>query len=254
VQERELVPAIQDQTALATATIVRLLRAMEGEGVLEGRFDGMRKAYGLPGAPASPAARPPPPWASLAVEPEPAEQAVSVGRRRELVAVVAALLVAGGIVALVLAPDKGDDTAAGGGSAAPGSGEVTVGAPAKPAPAPATPKPYPKANPKAKARDTGALAAAKRTQVAVLSASSVPGIAAKTGAALKRRGFRVGPVTNGPGPSASSLVLYARGKKAEAGALARSANISAVRPANPNFQALAPKAGLIVVVGADRRR
>ena len=114
------------------------------------------------------------------------------------------------------------------------------------------PKPKPKTRPKP--RNAGGLAAAKRTQVAVLSGSAVPGIAGKTGDALKRKGFHVGTVANAPGPSQRSLVLYARGKKRAARALARSVKIGAVKPAGPNFQAIAPKAGLIVVIGADRKR
>jgi hypothetical protein len=210
---------------------------MEREGVLDGRLDGRRKAYALPGAPAMPAAE--------QEAPVPAAQGVSRGSRGELVAVVTALFVAASLVAFVLAPDKNGDT----GSASAAS----VVAPA-PAPAAASTKPAPEATPKPKPRNTGALAAAKRTQVAVLSGSAVPGIAKRTGAALKRKGFRVGTVTNAPGPSQRSAVLYARGKKKAAAALARSAKIRAINPVDPNSQAIAPKAGLIVVIGADRKR
>ena len=242
MQQRELVPAIQEETDLAISTIARLLQAMEREGVVEGRLDGRRKAYALPGVAAVPAA-----------EPEASGQGVSRGSPTELVAVVTALFVAASLVAFVLAPDKNGDSG-GGASAAP----VKAPAPSKPAPAAAAPKPKPKAKakpkPRPKPRNAGGLAAAKRTQVAVLSGSAVPGIAGKTGDALKRKGFHVGTVANAPGPSARSLVLYARGKKRAARALARSAKIGAVKPAGPNFQAIAPKAGLIVVIGADRKR
>ena len=243
MQQRELVPAIQEETDLAISTIARLLQAMEREGLVEGRLDGRRKAYALPGAAAVPA---PDPKASSG-------QGVSRGSRGELVAVVTALFVAASLVAFVLAPDKNGDNG-GGASAAP----VKAPAPSKPAPAAAAPKPKPKAKakpkPRPKPRNAGGLAAAKRTQVAVLSGSAVPGIAGKTGDALKRKGFHVGTVANAPGPSARSLVLYARGKKRAARALARSLKIGAVKPAGPNFQAIAPKAGLIVVIGADRKR
>jgi LytR cell envelope-related transcriptional attenuator len=232
VQQRQLVPMIQEETDLATSTISRLLQGMEREGVLAGRLDGRRKAYVLPEAAAVPAA-----------EPEAPAQGVSRGSRSELVAVVTALLVAASLVAFVLAPDKNGDTGARA-SAAPVAAPEPAAAPA------ATPKPKPKAKP----RNAGALAAAKRTEVAVLSGSAVPGIAKSTSASLKRKGFRVGTVTNAPGPSQRSLVLYARGKKRAARALARSVKIGAVKRAGANFQAIAPKAGLIVVVGADRKR
>jgi hypothetical protein len=219
VQQRELVPTIQEETDLASSTITRLLQAMEREGALAGRLDGRRKAYVLPEAPVP---------------------GVSRGSRSELVAVVTALFVAASLVAFVLAPDKDGDT-----------GGVASAAPvAAPEPAPA-PEPEPKPKPKARPRNAGALAAAKRTEVAVLSGSAVAGVAKRTGAALERKGFRVGTVTNAPGPSRRSLVLYARGRKRAARALARGAKIRTVKPADPNSRAIAPNAGLIVVIGAN---
>jgi hypothetical protein len=250
VQQRALVAAVQEDSDLATPTIHRLLQAMEREGVVEGRLDGQRKAYALPGAVAPVAA---PPWAPARATARPA-QSLSRGRRGELVAVVTALFVGAGLVAFVLAPNKDNDSF-GGASAAPAAAPAPAPARARsqaPAVAPAKPKPKPK--PKAKPRSAGALAAAQHTQVAVLSGSAVPGIASKTGDALKHKGFHVGTVTNAPGLSARSLVLYARGKTAAARALAGSLKIGATKPAAPSFQALAPKAGLIVVVGADRQR
>jgi LytR cell envelope-related transcriptional attenuator len=236
VQQRALVPMIQEETDLATSTISRLLQGMERDGVLDGQLDGRRKAYVLPGAAAVPA-----------TEPRTPAQGVSRGSRSELVAVVTALFVAASLVAFVLAPDRNGDTGAHA-SAAPVAAPEPAASRSEPAPA-ATPKPKPKAKP----RNAGALAAAKRTEVAVLSGSAVPGIAKKTGAALKRRGFRVGMVTNATGPSQRSLVLYARGKMSAARALARNIKLRAVKPVDPSSQAIAPKAGLIVVVGADRQ-
>ena len=243
VQQRDLVAAIQEQTDLASSTITRMLQVLERDGVLDGRLDGRRKAY----APAA---------AKGAPDDERPREATptSRGSRGELVAVVTALFIAASLVAFVLAPDKNDDSS--GGAAAP----VAEPAPAAPAAeAPSTQAaPRPKAKPKKAApkrrKDTGALAAAKRTNVAVLSGSAVPGIAGKTGAALKRRGFRVGTVGNAPGPSDRSVVLYARGKRAAAKALAASIKIRAVKAADPASQSTAPGAGLIVTVGADRRR
>src|SRR3954451_15937255 len=242
IQQRDLVPAIQGETDLANSTITRLLQRMERDGELKGLLDGRRKAYALPSTPARTRAEPP------AAAPAPAK-----GSRGELVALVSALFIAAALVAFVLAPDKGDSSG-GRASAAP----AVSPAPPPPAPTrsetPAKPKAKPKPKPRRRAPSGAALAAAKRTQVAVLSGSAVPGIAAKTGAALKRKGFKVGTVGNAPGPSTTSVVLYARGKKNAAHALGRSIKIAAVKPADPASQAIDPKAGLLVVVGADRRR
>jgi hypothetical protein len=236
IQQRDLVAAVQEKTDLATSTITRMLQVLERDGVLEGRLDGRRKAYALGsgGAPAQEAPRSDP-------------AATTRGSRGELVAVVTALFIAASLVAFVLAPDKNDDSS--GGSAAPV---------AEPAPEPPTTqaKLQKKKAAPAKKRRTGTrgLAAAKHTQVAVLSGSPVQGIASKTGSALKRRGFRVGTVGNAPGPSDRSVVLYARGKHAAAKALAASIGIRATKAADPASQSTAQGAGLIVVVGADRRR
>jgi hypothetical protein len=244
IQQRDLVADIQQETDLATSTVTRLLQRLERDGVLEGRLDGRRKAYAVPGASAPPTAP-----ARTRAEPKPAAP-TSPGGRGELVAVVTALFIAASLVAFVLAPNK-NDSSGGASSAAPAA------SPAPPPSASTKPAaPRAKAKPKPKPAPSGgrALAAAKSARVAVLSGSPVPGIAARTGAALKRKGFRVGTVGNAPGPAPRSVVLYARGKKGAARALARSAGIRAVRPADPAAQAMDPKAGLLVVVGADRQR
>ena len=239
MQQRHVVARVQEETDLANSTITRMLQTMERDGVLEGRLDGRRKAYALPAI----------------AKPDPERQAppTSRGSRGELVAVVTALFISASLVAFLLAPDKSDDSSSG--SAAP------VAAPA-PTPAAVEPStqavPQPKAKPEPakpkRPRSAGALAAAKRTEVAVLSGSAVPGIAGKTGATLKRRGFRLGTVANAPGPSQRSLVLYTRGKRKAAKALAASIKIRATKPVDPGSKATAATAGLIVIVGADRRR
>jgi hypothetical protein len=234
IQQRDLVVAIQEETSLASSTSTRLLQALEREGAIEGRSDGRRKAYALARAP----------WAPE-LERARAAAPTTRGSRGELVAVVTALFIAASLVAFVLAPDKNDDSSSG--AAAP----VAEPAPAPPAEAPSTQPAKPKPKPR---KSSGALAAAKRTRVAALSGSAVPGIAGKTGAALKRRGFKVGTVGNAPGPADRSVVLYSGGRRAAAKALAASIKIRATRPADAASKALAPGAGLIVVVGADRRR
>lgn len=236
VQQRDVADAVKADTGLAGSTITRMLQGLEREGLVEGRLDGRRKAYALPAA-ARPGSQP---------QPAPASR----GSHSELVAVVTALFIAASLVAFVLAPDKNDDNL--NGSAAPVA-EPTAGPPAEKPSTQAATRPKPKAKPERR-KSAGALAAAKRTEVAVLSGSAVPGIAGKTGAGLKRRGFRVGTVGNAPGPSERSLILYTRGKRTAANALAASIKIRATKPADPSSTATAPTAGLIVVVGADRRR
>jgi hypothetical protein len=89
----------------------------------------------------------------------------------------------------------------------------------------------------------------------VLSGSAEPGIAAKTGEQLKRKGFKVVTVGNASGPSRRTLVLYATASdRAHAKALARSLGIKATKPLDPVNAALAPGAQLVVLVGADRER
>ena len=88
----------------------------------------------------------------------------------------------------------------------------------------------------------------------MLSGVGVPGIATRTGERLKGRGFRVGVVANAPAPSDRSVVLYARGKREAARALARRLRFRSVRPVDPGSRAAAPKAGLFVVLGADQQR
>jgi predicted transcriptional regulator len=230
VQQRDLVAAVQEQTDLASSTITRMLQVLERDGDIEGRLDGRRKAYAPAGA--------------AQEERRPEATSTSPGSRGELVAVVTAVFIAASLVAFVLAPDKNDDSSS---SAAAPVAEPAPAPPAKPRKKTRKPKPRPR-------RSTGALAAAKRTNVAVLSGSAVPGIAGKTGAALKRRGFRVGTVGNAPGPSDHSVVLYTRGKRGAARALGASIKIRATKAADPASTSTAPGAGLIVIVGADRRR
>ena len=250
VQQRDVIAQVQDDTGLAPSTVSRLLQGLERDGLLEGGRDGRRKTYAVAGQ-AAPGRQP-------ETEPEPHALDTSPGTRGELVAVVTALFIAASLVAFVLAPDKGDDSERG--SLAPVTASEEPPAPREPADEPAEPREprsEPASKPKPKKRrepNAAALTAAKRTEVAVLSGSAVPGIAARTGEQLERKGFRVGMVTNAPGPSPGSVVLYARGKKSAAGALARSLKIRSVKAADPNAQALAPQAGLLVVVGADRRR
>ncbi len=93
----------------------------------------------------------------------------------------------------------------------------------------------------------------RKVSVAVLSGSPVPGIAARTGQILKRKGFRLRAVTNAPGPSATSAVLYTKDRRYAARAMARALGIRTLKPADPASRAVSSNSRVIVIVGADRR-
>jgi len=177
-----------------------------------------------------------------------------------LAALVVALAVAGVFVALQAATGEGEDEVAAGPAsrqdkpekrqpkvpaATTGKTETTDTQP-KP-----KPKPKPKASPKPDPPEGGGLAAAKRGPTAVLSGVAEPGAAAKFAKGLKRKGFRIGAVTNAPGPSARSTVLYAKGGLAAARALAKEAGIRTVKALDPATAGPAGGAKLVVIVGAS---
>jgi len=86
----------------------------------------------------------------------------------------------------------------------------------------------------------------------VLSAVAQPGTAAKEAKRLERKGFRVGTVANAPVPAERSAVLYARGARAPARAMAKAAGIRSVKAVDPTTAAAARGSKLYVVVGAKR--
>jgi hypothetical protein len=157
-----------------------------------------------------------------------ADQGLSRGTAGQLIGALVAIFVAAGVAAFLLAPEKHS------------SAKLEPAAP--PAPAPA-------AKPVTHHSNAG-LAAAKHTQIVVLSGSPVPGVAGGTGAGLSHKGFHVGTVANAPGPSQHSSVLYAHGKRAAARALAR---VLGIRSVSRLSGTVAPGAKLVVIVGADRR-
>lgn len=186
-----------------------------------------------------------------------------------LAALVVALAVVGVFVALQAATGAGEDEVAAGPAsrqearqrepekrqpqapAATGKTETTDTKPkARPKPKP-QPKPKPKASPEADPPGDAGLKAAKRGPTAVLSGVAEPGAAAKVAKRLKRRGFRLGAVTNAPGPAERSAVLYARGGRAAARALAKEADISTVKALDRATAGPAGGAKLVVVVGAS---
>jgi len=178
-----------------------------------------------------------------------------------LAALVVALAVAGVFVALQAATGEGEDEVAAGPASrqearedkpqqrqpkVPANTGTTETTETKP-----KPKPKPKPSPKPDPPEGGGLAAAKRGPTAVLSGVAEPGAAAKLAKGLKRKGFRIGAVTNAPGPAARSAVLYASGGRAAARALAKEAGISAVKALDRGTAGRAGGAKLVVIVGAS---
>lgn len=86
----------------------------------------------------------------------------------------------------------------------------------------------------------------------MLSGVVQAGAGAKEGKRLKAKGFRVTTVANAPGPSERSAVLYARGARSAAKAMAKRVGIKAVRAVDPAPAAAARGAKLYVIVGATR--
>lgn len=89
--------------------------------------------------------------------------------------------------------------------------------------------------------------------VAVLNATSVPGLAAQIGDTIEAAGFERGNVANATDQQAAeSAVLYADGEKAAAREVAKELGISQTQPIDPESQSLAGDATVVVVVGADQ--
>lgn len=89
--------------------------------------------------------------------------------------------------------------------------------------------------------------------VAVLNGTTIAGLAAQVGDEAKADGFTVGTVTNAARTDASrSEVLYRKGEKEAARAVAQRLNIRTIAPADPLSSELAGSFDVVVLVGADR--
>jgi len=89
--------------------------------------------------------------------------------------------------------------------------------------------------------------------VSVLNGTTVPGLAAQIGDELESAGFQRGNVANAIDQQrAESVVLHAEGADREARTVARKLGISQIEPVDPDSQALAGAASVVVIVGADR--
>jgi len=258
LQQRELAARLSGPTGLAESTLIRLFRRMEAEGELRSGLDGRRKTYALPEptrtptrppAPAPPAAQPTegglwsgrlaPLGEPAPEEPEPDEpesgrgEPVATKPAWPMGVVVAVVLGLSVLAAVVLSPEKHDPLT--------GADNDEDSKPLK-ASAPPPPRPKPRR----------AASAAKNVRVAVLNGVSEAGVAAKEAKRLKAKGFRIGAVAKAPHPAERSAVLYARGERAAARALAEEAGIDSVGAADSEIAGASRGAKLAVVVGAGR--
>jgi hypothetical protein len=89
--------------------------------------------------------------------------------------------------------------------------------------------------------------------VSVLNGTTVPGLAAQIGDEVESKGFQRGNVANAIDQQrAESVVLFAEGAERPARIVARNLSISTVEPVDPDSQALAGNASVIVIVGMDQ--
>jgi hypothetical protein len=88
--------------------------------------------------------------------------------------------------------------------------------------------------------------------VAVLNATTVPGLAAALRDRLTADGFRGGTIADfDDQPLATSVVQYAPGHEAEARAVGRELGVSARAPVSAGVRTLAADAPVVVIAGAD---
>ena len=91
--------------------------------------------------------------------------------------------------------------------------------------------------------------------VAVLNGTLVPGLAADVGDEAERLGFDVGTIGDASDQEqqrAESVVLYASGHRRDAVVVSRRLKIGQREQIDPDTQALAGDAGVVVIAGADK--
>jgi LytR cell envelope-related transcriptional attenuator len=88
-------------------------------------------------------------------------------------------------------------------------------------------------------------------EVTVLNGTAVPGLAAKFGDEVQRKGFKLGAVTNSSSSFTSSVVMFARGHAPEARRVAKDLGIAEVRLITPEIESVSAGAPIAVIVGED---
>jgi hypothetical protein len=124
--------------------------------------------------------------------------------------------------------------------------------------------PPPKNGPVAKNNDTPATSKKSKkaapinprnVTVSVLNGTTVPGLAAQIGDRITSLGFQLGNVTNSSDQQrAESVVLFAPGAQREATFVGKKLGIAQREQIDPQSQALAGDARVVVITGADKTR
>lgn len=102
-------------------------------------------------------------------------------------------------------------------------------------------------------KGNGGAAAVKPSdiEVSVLNGTAVPGLAARYGDKVERKGFSLGAVTNSASSFSESVVMYARGSAPEARRVGKALSISEVRLMTADIVEVSGGAPVSVVVGED---
>ena len=88
-------------------------------------------------------------------------------------------------------------------------------------------------------------------EVTVLNGTAVPGLAARYGNKVQRKGFALGAVTNSSASFAESAVMYQRGHAPEARRVAKDLGIKQVRLMTSDIGSVSAGAPVSVIVGED---
>jgi len=88
-------------------------------------------------------------------------------------------------------------------------------------------------------------------EVAVLNGTAVPGLAARYGDKVERKGFKLGAVTNSASSFVESVVMFQEGHGREAHRVANELGISRVRSMTPEIASTSAGAPVSVIVGED---
>ena len=97
----------------------------------------------------------------------------------------------------------------------------------------------------------GASASGRPSEVSVLNGTAVPGLAARYGGKVERKGFKLGAVTNSRSSFVESVVMFERGHAPEARRVARVLGIRQVRPMTSEIGSVSAGAPVAVIVGED---
>lgn len=101
--------------------------------------------------------------------------------------------------------------------------------------------------------DKGAQGASKpaEIEVTVLNGTAVPGLAARYGDKVERKGFSLGAVTNSSSSFTDSVVMFSRGHAPEGHRVAKALGIARVKLETSDIASVAAGAPVTVVVGED---